>query len=262
MKRPLLVRVLDRMLRPFGYTVRPSVQPGARNASGQDKSAILNLAFDKSVERLLAEKPGTEVYFVQIGAFDGVSNDPLHAHIVAHGWRGVLVEPQAGPFERLKKNYQGCEGLGFVNAAIGEADGWAEFYTVREGENLPPWSQLIASLKKDNVLKHRDGLPEYGIPAGIGDLEARMEAVQVEVLTFATLAARCGIEHLDLLQVDAEGYDARILATVDFERFRPAIVRYEHMHLSQAEQEATLRRLRSHGYFIVIGFTETLAYLT
>jgi hypothetical protein len=33
------------------------------------------------------------------------------------------------------------------------------------------------------------------------------------------------------------------------------------MHLSQEEEEATLRLLRGRGYLIVIGFTETLAYL-
>ena len=83
----------------------------------------------------------------------------------------------------------------------------------------------------------------------------------METLTFASLVERCGVERLDLLQVDAEGYDALILAQVDFERFRPKIVRYEHMHLSQEEQEATIRLLRGHGYLVVIGFTETLAYL-
>jgi FkbM family methyltransferase len=213
------------------------------------------------VERLVAEKPGPEVFFIQIGAFDGISNDPLHAYIKAHGWRGVLVEPQAAPFEQLKENYRGQDQFAFVNAAIAEADGMTDFYVVRDAENLPPWSQKIASLKKDNVLKHREGLPEYGVRVGIGDIDERMEAVQVEALTFATLAKRCGVERVDLLQVDAEGYDARILAQVDFERFRPAIVRYEHMHLSQEEQEATLRLLREWGYLIVIGFTETLAYL-
>jgi hypothetical protein len=33
-------------------------------------------------------------FFVQIGVYDGASNDPLCDVILKHGWRGVLVEPQ------------------------------------------------------------------------------------------------------------------------------------------------------------------------
>ena len=257
----LLRQVIDRFLKSFGYAVRPISDVQTDAFPKKDKEAILNFVFRGLVDQLLAEKPGPEITFIQIGAFDGVSNDPLHSYIVAHGWRGILVEPQAAQFEALKRNYQGYDRLVLVNAAIGETDGVTDFYIVREAENLPPWSQMIASLKKDNVLKHREGLPDYGIRVGIDDLEDRMETVQVETLTFGTLVERFRMERLDLLQVDAEGYDARILAQVDFERFRPAIVRYEHMHLSQEEEEATLRLLRGRGYLIVIGFTETLAYL-
>jgi FkbM family methyltransferase len=248
-------------MRPFGYAVRPAGHARKEVFPPKEKEAVLKFVFQALVERLVAERAGSEVSFIQIGAFDGVSNDPLHPFIIAHRWRGVLVEPQTAPFDQLKKNYRGHDQLTFVNAAIGETDGVIDFYVVPEGENLPPRSQNIASLKKDNVLKHRDGLPDYGVRVGIEDIEERVEAVQVETLTFATLVERCGVERLDLLQVDAEGYDARILAQVDFERFHPPIVRYEHMHLSGEEQEATLRLLRGHGYLVVIGFTETLAYI-
>jgi len=261
MSRKILRRLLDRVLRPYGYSVRPTKEPLAEPFPAGDKEAVLNFVFRNLIDRWVAEKPGAEVFFIQIGAFDGVTNDPLNEYIRSHTWRGVLVEPQAGPFLRLKENYRGHDQLVFVNAAIGDYDGMVKFYVVQEADNLPPWNQQIASLKKDNVLKHREGLPEYGVPVGIDDLDERTQAVQVESLTFATLVERYGVDRLDLLQVDAEGYDARILAQVDFDRFRPAIVRYEHMHLSQEEQEATQRLLRERGYLIVIGFTETLAYM-
>ena len=52
----------------------------------------------------------------------------------------------------------------------------------------------------------------------------------------------------DLLAVDTEGHDAAILAGVDFERFRPRLVLYEHFHLPADERVGTRERLHGDGY--------------
>lgn len=260
MPKSRIMRLLDRFLAPAGYEIRRKDAVRLKKRPGADKSEVLNLVFSHLVEDLHSRLGDSGVFFIQIGAFDGVQNDPLHRYIREHRWRGILVEPQPAPFQALKTNYRGHHGLRFLNAAIGDADGTTDFHVVREAENLPPWSQKIASLKKANVLKHGEGQPEYGLKRGIEHIDELMEVIQVQTLTFGSLVERFGVERLDLLQVDAEGYDARILAQVDLERFRPAIIRYEHMHLGREEQELCLRRLLDHGYLAVIGFTESLAY--
>lgn len=259
MRRAPRPRFINRLLARFGLELRRAgaAAPGPLTG-GAD--AVLPFVFRTLVEHLQAQRPAGGIFFVQIGAFDGVSNDPLHPHIVAHRWRGILVEPQPKPFQALLETYRGHGQLAFVNAAIGEQDGETDFYVVRDGQDLPPWSQKIASLNKENVIKHREGLPEYGVRRGIDDLEERMEAIRVPVLTLPSLLALRLVERLDILQIDAEGYDARILRQLDFGRYQPALIRYEHMHLEEAEQDACLHLLRGHGYLVVIGFTETLAY--
>jgi hypothetical protein len=37
---------------------------------------------------------GHEFTFIQVGAFDGITTDPLHKYITRYGWRGILMEPQ------------------------------------------------------------------------------------------------------------------------------------------------------------------------
>lgn len=43
------------------------------------------------------------VKFIQIGANDGITDDPIRKYILNHNWKGVLVEPNASVFESLKK---------------------------------------------------------------------------------------------------------------------------------------------------------------
>ena len=51
------------------------------------------------------------------------------------------------------------------------------------------------------------------------------------------------------------------MRAVDFERFKPVIVRFEHEHLADDDHDATLELLIGHGYRIALEEHDTLAYL-
>lgn len=55
----------------------------------------------RQVEDLCAAE-GRRPWFLQIGANDSATHDPLHELIRARGWRGALVEPNPAAFERLR----------------------------------------------------------------------------------------------------------------------------------------------------------------
>lgn len=57
----------------------------------------------------------------------------------------------------------------------------------------------------------------------------------VRCITFDELLRRHDKSEIDLLQIDAEGYDFEILKTVDFARYRPKLVNYERVLLGEAE---------------------------
>lgn len=167
--------------------------------------------------------------FLQVGAFDGVSNDPIHPLVQAFGLRGIIVEPQTQAFEALKKRYADHPQVVLVNAAVADANGSRDFYTADSG----PIQQ--ASFDKAHLLKHR-------IPAD------RIVSQKVRCVTITSLLEEHGFDRLDLVQIDAEGYDAEIVRTIDFGHVTPRIIRFEHAHLKDDDCDACVGMLASHGY--------------
>ena len=92
----MLVRLIRDMLVPF-----PRIHALARDLRrawmGDDTER------ERRLLRAFAEKH-SDVFFIQIGAHDGLTNDKLHCLVRAHQWRGVLVEPVQGLFAKLAAN--------------------------------------------------------------------------------------------------------------------------------------------------------------
>ena len=61
------------------------------------------------------------------------------------------------------------------------------------------------------------------------------------------------IQSLDLLLIDTEGWDWRILRQFDLARLQPKLILYEHQHLLSRERSDAHEFLARHGY----GWAET-----
>ncbi|MCA9177781.1 MAG: FkbM family methyltransferase [Planctomycetales bacterium] len=184
-----------------------------------------------------------EFFFVQIGAFDGVSGDPLNQLIRRHHWRGVLVEPQGLAFKLLQETYRDEPQLKLLNVAIGAEDGELTLYS-RIDEAVS-----IASTHRQLLIKPSE-------PASTV-LEER-----VTCWTPQTLFREAGVpEPLDLLQIDTEGHDLTILKSLDLSRHRPRVIRYEHTILCQKDRDTCLEMLADHGYRFILEDKDTTAVL-
>jgi len=194
-----------------------------------------------------------DLFFVQIGAYDGIANDALGPLILKNRWPGILVEPQPDACQRLRETYRNEPQIRVENVAIGERDEERAFYTVdTAGGNLPDWAGQLASFDRDVILRHKVHIP---------DLERRIVSRPVKCLTLGSLLKSAGAEKVDLLQIDAEGYDAQIIRSIDFGAVKPAILRYEHRHLSADDQNRTVQLLVDKGYWLSVEPADTLAYL-
>jgi FkbM family methyltransferase len=193
------------------------------------------------------------VQFLQIGAFDGISNDPIYPLVEKHALHGVLVEPQPDAFRALQSNYARFthSRFAFVNAAIAGKDGSASLYRIRQDAQGPAWLRQIASFNKSVVLKHA---------ATVRGLESLVEETRVPCISFETLLASHGIDRVDLLQIDAEGHDGELIRLFNVAAREPAIVRFEHKHLTPADYEDTLSSLINNRYKVAICGDDTLAY--
>jgi len=211
----------------------------------------LTLTPDLLASDLAIWAAGTQLTVVQIGAYDGSANDPVDAILRRFDWRGVLVEPQLEPFERLAARHAGNENAFLLNAAVSDTDGERELFTVKEG---PDWTGQVASFNRDHVEKQRRQLPA-GSPFNI-------VATSVRTCTFDTLLSKFDVDHVDVVQIDAEGYDYELLKLFDVPRRLPAIVNYEHVHLSCRDREAAAQLLVSSGYKVAMTFSsgDTIAY--
>jgi FkbM family methyltransferase len=190
-----------------------------------------------------------DVVFVQIGSHNGNDNDPLARYIDKHvGWRGVMVEPIPRQFARLQARRGGDPRLRLVQAAITDHDGSVDMTIVETDESTPHWFSQLSSIESDVILRHQHLAP---------DLLERLRTVQVPAMTFASLVE--AMDRIDVLHIDTEGHDAKILSQVDLERWRPAIVMYESVHLEAGERARCEARLRSHGYDLVSNETDTVA---
>lgn len=182
-----------------------------------------------------------EAVFLQIGANDGFTGDPLN-RLIERGdthWRGVLVEPVAHLFAQLSERYGKRTTLRLEQAAVGEHDGKAVIHRIATAPADSLWLDQIPSL--DPQLLQRNA-------AQFGKARPAMVPEEVSCFTVRTLLKRHGLAQLDLLVIDTEGWDWRILRQFDLTHLRPMLILYEHQHLSAGERESANDFLSHHGY--------------
>ena len=194
-----------------------------------------------------------EFTFLEIGANDGVCNDPIRPYVAKYHWSGVLVEPQREAFQALCANYSGETQLRFENVAISARAGSQLFYSVdRTRPGMNDQTDQLASFMREVVMSHCKYIP------GLADA---LVTEEVPCMTFSELLSKHDLRRLDLLQIDTEGYDYEIIKTIDFGKVKPRIIHYEHIHLKAADREACIKLLVGEGYQIaVLGSFDTLAY--
>jgi FkbM family methyltransferase len=244
-----VARFLPRGLRARGRDWFETRFRGTPPAMLKYRTVQLSLDLDMVLSHYRIEHPN--IRYLQVGAFDGISGDPLYPLIKRHALQGIVIEPQKDAFERLKTNYVGFPHFHFVNGAISDHDGFMNLYRIKPGSSGPDWLPQIASFDRKYVMSFSHLVP---------NLESIIEAERVRCMTFETLFKETQSENVDLLQIDAEGFDAEILRLFDVPLRKPAIVRFEHSHLSLTDHEKSIAMLVKQGYRVAATGSDTLAY--
>ena len=163
--------------------------------------------------------------YIDIGAHHpfNISNTAL---MYSLGGRGVNVEPNPVLFEAFP-----VQRPQDVNLNIGVSDeaGRLTFHCFDERSGLNTFSPERAKWVEENTA-----------------FRVR-KTFEVEVQTVAQiLDTHCAGKAPDFMSLDVEGLDARILASMDFERHRPAVICVE-MN-SAADSKGVSDNLMRHGY--------------
>jgi len=188
--------------------------------------------------------PNEKLSVIQIGSNDGISGDPLYQHVKKNKlWNVLFVEPVPYIFEQLKQNYGSEARFKFENAAINQDGVNQFFYTVgskafEEDPNLDSKYNQIGSFNKEQVLKLSQGV-----------IDQYIEEIEVNCLTINQLFEKNNIETVDLLHIDAEGYDWKVLSQLNLNKVQPVIIAFEFLNLSEKERTESIQFL-AESYYI------------
>src|SRR5262249_53068171 len=150
-------------------------------------------------------------------------------------------------------NYSGVPGLRFECAAVGDSAGIVPFFSVSaraalDLPGLPSEYDQLGSFDPSHIIKHLGGIVKPYI------IEHPVESVPL-----MHLLKKHQITSVDLLHIDAEGYDLRVLAQLDLSRMRPRVILFEHTHLSWADRAKAVRHLHAADYCLFEERCNTLA---
>lgn len=186
---------------------------------------------------------------MQIGANDGIRNDPVRELVVNCGLDGIFVEPDPAAFSELKRSYSHLinrgHRLSFVNAFCTEGEGTHEFYT------LSPKIRSKLTRKRELALTRkastdRNRFVRHLASIGYHDAENLVEPAHIKTVKWDDLFKEFGVP--DLLVLDTEGLDWRLMADLDLSQYTPKIIFFEHGNLTHSLSKEVKTMFEQHGY--------------
>jgi FkbM family methyltransferase len=168
-----------------------------------------------------------DCFFVNIGANDGIENDPLYEFVKKNSWKGVYVEPGIESFTALKNNFNNTEGIIFENIAITDFDGEIDLFFGTTYQHFSV-SEPYANWMYDVVPNKR----------------------QVPCLTPSSLLRKHNITNVDVVSIDTEGHDSVILCNFPLDTIKPKVIiaEFVHVEIAGSSVQSMQEYISSHGY--------------
>lgn len=198
---------------------------------------------------------------IQVGANDGKYGDPIYKFVQKNKQHTniVLVEPQEKLIPYLKENYNSHPSVEILNKAVALSDeSHTKLYRIKEEY----WSDVDTSYGHE--------WPDYRIPTGVttsnknkllnwasnnvdssSKPESIIEGVRVENYRPSRIISESAIiDDVDLLQVDTEGMDHKIVYSFLEDNIFPNIINIEDMHLNHPQLGEFDKRMNENSYEI------------
>jgi FkbM family methyltransferase len=179
--------------------------------------------------------------FIQIGANDGVSFDDFFWLVTHFNGCGLAIEPMSDAYERLVHNYRPYAGVIPLRIAVHPTLSEIKVFRVAPSrlESVPPWAYGSASMDPS-------WLPRQGVAS---------EMLEIEICPanhLMSVVEQHRIRDLNVLQIDAEGFDLDVIKMLDLSKLRPDVIRFEMPHVHNQDDMNEFR--------VVIGLLEKNGY--
>ncbi|AOS45506.1 hypothetical protein Verru16b_02587 [Lacunisphaera limnophila] len=174
---------------------------------------------------------------VKIGSNDGFQDDPTAALLISRPlMRCVFVEPVPHLLDGARRCWGNSPRFTYLAAAVNDGSPATFYYVDPAAKSLFPdltvEPDLLGSLDRNHILKHPD----------CARLEPYIRALPLRGLTLEGVFAQGGVSHLDVLHIDAEGWDWKILRQLDLSIRQPTFIIMEYIHLDPTEQREARAR--------------------
>lgn len=164
-------------------------------------------------------------FFVEIGAFDGVTFSNTLLLEKFFGWRGILAEPNPLMTEHIREARTAPLCVQPVDAVSGRE------VTMLFVAGAPELSAMKEHASKDNwAAARKDGVPVTQTTVSLNDLLTSYDAPS----------------EIDFVSIDTEGSEPDILSTFDFDRYRVRLFCVEHN--DTGSDEITDKIMFARGY--------------
>jgi FkbM family methyltransferase len=157
-------------------------------------------------------------YFIDIGAYDGVTISNTYYFEKNKQWNGVAVEPNKIIFEKLKNN-RNCN---LVNGVVSDVDGQVQYMRV-EGAG-----EMLSGIVNNFADKHKQR-----IDTSIATYGGNKHIEEVISYSIKNIIKQFQISSITILSIDTEGSELQILKTFPFETIKPKLILVENNFRSQ-----------------------------
>jgi FkbM family methyltransferase len=196
--------------------------------AGSDRYSRLGLdGLDVRLDEAMGRKWGG--YFVEAGANDGLSQSNTYRLERFRGWTGILIEPIPALFEAARRNRPHAR---VINAAL-VADDTTRAVSMRYAHLM----SIIEGARGSRAEDDRHIETGRVLQGGIASYE-----VTVPARTLSAILAETGDPKIDLLVLDAEGYELEALRGLDLDRHAPQWL------LIESDRPAVLADSLGHRY--------------
>lgn len=173
-----------------------------------------------------------ELTFIQAGANQaGGKGDFISLY--GKKWRGYLLEPLPAAYEELIHNYPHKENKTIEQLALSDHDGKLKIYCLKKTEENKDWYSLYASADRNNFYLKDSEVDEFEVPC----------------CTLDTFISERKINTLDLLYMNNEGHELKILNAYSF-RIVPKIMWLEIRFYSFIDTKNFYEKMIDLGYRI------------
>jgi FkbM family methyltransferase len=178
--------------------------------------------------------------YLDIGACDPTVGNNTYL-FYCRGRRGVLVEPNPALCETLRKVRPGDTVL---NVGVGPTEGRADYFVLGDAGGEIPQINTFSKDEADRVVS-------------LGGGRRIVRVVNMPLANPNRIMEENFHGAPDFLSTDTEGFDLAILGSIDFDRYRPALICTETDAMGDGPKIVDL--MRSRGYSIAGGtFVNTI----